>query len=188
MAVVTIAHRLDRRWTAAFPAAGDCPRAGIVHRKKITTVHHLSGHAIGTCALRNASVGLRALGEFGVTIVLVHKDHRQLQHHGQIQCLGNRALIRRTITDERHRNRTVTQCLGGERSSRCNRWATPNDGVGAQHALGHIGDVHRPTLTIAQPVLFAGKLQQHRLDFTALGDAVAMTPMRTGNVVIVGHV
>ena len=48
--------------------------------------------------------------------------------------------------------------------------------------------MHRTALTIAKTILFARKLQQHRLDFTTLGDAVAVASVGAGNVILVRHV
>ena len=48
--------------------------------------------------------------------------------------------------------------------------------------------MHRAAFTVAKPILFAGELQQHGLDFTALSNTVAMPPMRTGNVVLIRHI
>ena len=48
--------------------------------------------------------------------------------------------------------------------------------------------MHRAAFAVAETVFFTRKLQQHRLDFTTLGNAVAMTAMRTGDVILVGHI
>jgi hypothetical protein len=45
--------------------------------------------------------------------------------------------------------------------------------------------MHGATFTFAQAILFTGKLQQHVFDITAFGDAVTMTTVGTGYVILV---
>ena len=48
--------------------------------------------------------------------------------------------------------------------------------------------MHRTALAIAETVFFARELQQHRLNFTALGDAMAVASVGAGDVILVRHV
>ena len=45
--------------------------------------------------------------------------------------------------------------------------------------------MHGATLAFAQAILLTGQLQQHVLDVTTLGNTVAMTPVCTGDVIVV---
>ena len=48
--------------------------------------------------------------------------------------------------------------------------------------------MHRAAFAIAEAVFFARELEQHRLDFAAFGDAVAMAAMGAGDVILIGHI
>ena len=48
--------------------------------------------------------------------------------------------------------------------------------------------MHRAALPVAEAVLFARELQQHRLDFAALRYAVTVPSVGTGNVILISHI
>src|SRR4029077_5027916 len=56
-----------------------------------------------------------------------------------------------------------------------------DDAVGAEHALGQVGDVHRAALAVAAAGLAAVDLGHHLADVHALGDAVAVAAMGAGD-------
>ena len=56
-----------------------------------------------------------------------------------------------------------------------------DDGIHAEHADAHIGDVHRAALGAIASRRLAVEFGHHAVDFHALGDAVSMTPMRGGD-------
>ena len=63
------------------------------------------------------------------------------------------------------------------------RRAAADDAVGAEHALGEVGDVHRAALALAEAVGAAVDLEHHALHVAALGDAVPVAAMRADDVV-----
>ena len=77
--------------------------------------------------------------------------------------------------------------LAGNGGAHRQRRAAADDGIGAQHALGEVSDVHRAALALAQAILAAVDLLHHPDHVTALGDAVAMTAMGAGDVVCIGE-
>ena len=65
-----------------------------------------------------------------------------------------------------------------------------HDPVGAQHLVGHVGDVHGPALTAAVAVRAAVELGEHAVGITASGEQVAVAPVAGDYVVLIlqnGH-
>ena len=85
----------------------------------------------------------RRRGELGVAVVLAEEDHRQLPHGGEVHRLVERALRRRAVAEERHRDAAVGAELGGRRRADRDRHAGGHDPVGAEDPELGIGDVHR---------------------------------------------
>ena len=77
--------------------------------------------------------------------------------------------------------------LGRQRRADRDRQAAADDAVGAEVALGHVGDVHRAAAAVAIAVLAAEELGEHAADLGALGDAVAVAAMGRGDLVGVGE-
>ena len=84
MPVKTIADSLDRCGSATFATSINGTLAGIVHCIKIAAVDHLGRHPVGSGALGYAAVWFWVARKLGVAIVLVHKNHGELQYHRQI--------------------------------------------------------------------------------------------------------
>ena len=76
------------------------------------------------------------------------------------------------------KKQTATCCRTGS-----DRESAADDTVGADDALREIRDVHRAAHSLADPVRMAVNLRQHLARIAALGEIVAVTPVRAGNVV-----
>jgi Cu/Ag efflux pump CusA len=79
-------------------------------------------------------------GELGVAVVLVHEDHRQLQHGREVQRLRDGALVRRPIADEREGDAAGAERLLRERGPDRDRWRGTDDRVPGRRP----SDQHRP--------------------------------------------
>ena len=101
----------------------------------------------------------------------------------EVERFGDRALVGGAVADEGHRDPVCPEVLVGQRSAHCDGRRTADDRVGAEHALGEVGDVHRAALAFADAVGLAVDLEQHRADIHALGDAVAVAAVRRADVV-----
>src|SRR5207237_3605782 len=89
------------------------------------------------------------------------------------------------IADEGDADAAVAAIFGGECRAAGKRRAGAQDAVGAHHALGKIGDVHRAALAPAGAGRLAVDLAHHVADIDALGDAVAMAAMGRGDAIAI---
>ena len=112
-----------------------------------------------------------------VLVVLADEDDGQLPHRRDIERLVELALRDRAVAEEAHRHVALAVELGGERGAARDGQPTAHDAVGAQHADGEVGDVHRPALALAVAVDAAEQLGHHAPDVGALGDAVPVAPV-----------
>ena len=67
------------------------------------------------------------------------------------------------------------------------RQAGADDRVGAEHALGRVGDVHRAALAVADALAAGEELGHHPVDLHAAGQAVAVAAVGGGDVVALGE-
>ena len=113
----------------------------------------------------------------GVAVVLEDEDRRGLQHDGEVHRLEHGALVATAITAEGDGDLAIAAGLAGDGGADRDRRSATDDGVGPEHALRHVGDVHRAALALAEAVTAAVDLEHHARHIAALGDAVAMAPM-----------
>src|SRR6266567_502559 len=106
---------------------------------------------------------------------------RRLVHREEVETVDD---------DARHAEpgRAVGNVVAGHRPGAGCGLGIPvvlGDAVGTEHALGQVGDVHRAALAMAAAGLTAVDLGHHFADVNALGDAVAVAAMGTGDGVTV---
>ena len=94
------------------------------------------------------------------------------------------ALLERTVAEEADRNRAGVLEFGGQRRARCQAHPAADDAVRAEHVLVHVGDVHAAALAAGVAGGTPEQLGHHAVDVAALGDGVAVTAVRAGDVVV----
>ncbi len=110
-----------------------------------------------------------------------------MQHHGQVHGLEHGALIGAAIAAEGRGDILLAQGLGGQGGAVAQGRAAAHDGVGAEHALVEVGDVHGAALAVAQAGGLAHEFLHHAHHVTALGDGVTVTPVGAAHHVVVGQ-
>ena len=119
----------------------------------------------------------------GVAIVLDHEDDRQVHGGGEVEALQEGALVRAAVTGERDADLVGATHLGRQADPADQRRATAHNAVGAQHAGGQVGDVHRSALALAGAGGLAVQLGHHGHHVAALRDGVPMAAVGAGDVV-----
>src|SRR5215469_10158634 len=171
-------HFQERR-AAALPGTGYRLARRLVYREEVEAVDDDTGHAepggtVGDVVTRHRPGAGRALG---IPVVLGDEDGRQIPHRGQVHRLERRALVARAVTEEHDADAAGALDLGGQRRPADQRRPATDDAVGAEHALGQVGDVHRAALAMAAAGPAAVDLGHHLAYVDALGDAVAVAAM-----------
>src|SRR2546421_2213909 len=112
----------------------------------------------------------RLVGVDRVPVVLADEDHRQPLEGGEVERLGEDALLRRPVAEEAHDH--------GVRAAELQGVGVPG-GVGdgradhggrAQHAGLGVDQVHRPALTAGAAGRAAVQFGDHRVEVAALGE------------------
>src|SRR6516164_4676457 len=174
---------LDERRAAAAAGAGDRLAGRLVHGEEVEAVDDHARHAEPGRAVGDVVAGHRpGTGRgLGVTVVLGDEDGRQVPHAGQVHGLQRGALVAAAVAEERDADPAGALELGRQRGPADQRRPAADDAVGAEHALGQVGDVHRAALAVAAAGLAAVDLGHHLPDVYAFGDAVAMAAVRAGD-------
>src|SRR5215213_3444200 len=187
VAVVAVDPALQQGGAAAAAGPGDRLAGRLVDREEVVAVDHHAGQAEAVGALDNVGPGAGVVldaGGLGVAVVFHHVDARQVPDRGQVEALQEGALVGAAVTGERHPDLVGAADLGGQADAADHRRAAADDPVGAEHALVHVGDVHRAALAVAEPVTLAVDLGHHAVHVAALGDGVAVAAVGGGDVVV----
>src|SRR5262249_51140719 len=187
MAEVAGELHLQQRRAAARAGAGDRLARRLVHGEEVEAVDDDARHAEPGGPGGDGVAGHRPGTGCGsaVPVILRHGDGRPVPHRGQVPGLQGRAVVAGAVAEERNAAAAGAVELGGQRRPADQRRPAADDAVGAEHALGQVGDVHRAALAVAAAGLAAVDLGHHLADVDALGDAVAMTAMGAGDGVTV---
>src|SRR6266540_2461052 len=182
--------RLDQAGAVAPAGPGHRLLRRLVHGDHVVAVDRdagdvVGGGTVGDAARREVVADRGGLGE---AVVLGHEDHRELPDRRQVHALVGGALLGRAVAEEAGAHRAAALALGGEPGPAGQRRAAPDDAVGAEHAAGDVGDVHRAALALAGAVDPAEQLGHHRAELDALGDAVAVAAVGRGDEVPVFEV
>src|SRR2546422_8899052 len=183
-----IAVGVAQQETRAFPS----PR--VVHKILGGRIHGAHILSIHTCDMKNTesrgagqdvtSRSLQIMRVFVVEIVFTDVDHRQFPELSEVHNLIEDALAEGPLSKKTDCDpvRAVTFC--GKRSTRGDTDTPGHDGVGAEISGGGVGNMHRTTLASAIASFFAKQFSEHPIRRSALGQAMAMPAMRTGDVIV----
>ena len=185
MAARAIGLGLDQRRPFARPRPLGRLERGLGDRGEIVAVDDDAGHRIGARAVGDVGDGGRAghRHRHRILVVLADEHDRQLPDGGDVERLVERALVVGAVAEERDRDCAGLPLLGAERRADRDRQAAADDAVGAEIALGRLGDVHRAAAPLAIAGLAAEKFGEHRLQLGALGDAMAVAAMGRGDAI-----
>jgi hypothetical protein len=156
------------------------------HRQHVIAVDAGRGKTIGAGAVGHASY--RGSGPEGrahsIMVVLAHKNNGEAQDSGQVERFVEDTSSHGAVTEECHADLIGFFDAACQRCTTGNGKPIPDNCIGAQIASLDIGDVHRTALASTVAVLAAVDFGHHVLEFGALGDAVTVAPMCTGDIVI----
>jgi len=175
--------RLHQRRTGSRAGPGHRRAHRRVDRHRVPAVDRDPRHRerLGLDRQRFARRGVRVLllhaGDHVVGVVLQHVDDRQLPQRGQVQRLGERALLGRAVAEEAQHHLSLPADLRRVRGPGGLRDALPDDPGRAQEPALGIGQVHRAAVAAAQPGGPPVDLGHHRVRIAAQDQGVAMAPV-----------
>src|SRR6266540_6028566 len=182
--------RLDQAGAVAPAGPGHRLLRHLVHGDHVVAVDRDAGDVVGGGAVgdvaRRAVVADR--GGLGEAVVLRPEDHRALPDRRQVHALVGGALLGRAVAEEAGAHRAGALALGGEPRPAGQRRAAADDAVGAEHAAGDVGDVHRAALALAGAVDAAEQLGHHRAQLHARAAAAGGAAVPSGDEVLVPEV
>src|SRR5580700_5016929 len=185
MAAVAVGIALQECRPAAGAAAIHQSQCNFIHGANVLSVHSGRFDTEGSGTSENgARGGFLIVRVLVVLIVFADVDHRQLPQLRQVHYFVQRSLAERTFTEEADCHAIRPQSLGGKSRARGDADASADDRVGAEVAGRGIGDVHRPTLAAAIASFFSQQLGEHAIWGRALCQAVSVTAVRAGDVVV----
>ena len=185
MAAEPIGVHQQKAGTVAAPRALHHLRCGRVDRANVLAINRFRREAERRGAARN--VARRRLGVvrvLAVHVVLAHVEHRQRPELCEVHRFVEDALTERAFAEEADRDAILPEHLRGVRRPGRQRRAAAHDRVRAQVPVLVVRDVHRAAFAAAVPGFLAEQLRVHAIDHGALGEAVAVAPVRAGDVVV----
>src|SRR5579859_924001 len=184
--VEPIGVAVQERRAVARACARDRFARRAVHLPGVLSIH--VDHWDAECRRSRADLtgdGLARRRVLVVQVVLADVDDGQPPERGHVHRLVQHSLAERTIAEEAHRDLVGSALLRRKRSSSRDAGRAGDDRVRAEIAALGVGDVHRTALAVAVARLLAEQLREHAVQLSALGDAVPMSAMRAGDVVVV---
>ena len=171
------------------PATGPYLLGGAGHgRYARHDVVAVDGHVVDAVAGGALFERCRVLGldrgELGIAVVLAPEHDGEVPHSGQVHRLVERSLGYGAVAEERDGQAAIGPELVGGGGPGGDGEAGADDAVGPEDAEGRIGDVHRPAPTPVRPRVAGHQLGEHPLRVEALGQAVAVAPVRRGDDVV----
>src|ERR1700678_2800730 len=169
---------------AAAGALGKVRRDGM-HRTHVLPIHGFRAHSESAGPRRNISrSGFQKMCVFGVHIIFANVNHRQLPQLREVHAFIQHALSQRAFTEKANRDLSRFQGFRRKGGACGDANTSANDGIRSQIPRGGIGDVHRTALSAAVSSFFSQQFRKHQLRRRALGEAVTVAAMRTGDVII----
>src|SRR5258706_1707013 len=168
-------------------------RAGAIHQSGCDFIHGAYILSIdsggfdsesGGAAENRACRGLLIVGVLVVLIVFADVDDGKLPQLRQVHHFVERTLAEGAFSEKADCDAIRAQSFGGESRARSDAYAAADDGIGSEVAGGGIGDMHRSTLPAAITRFFSQQLGEHAVGRRALGEAVSVTTVRAGDVVV----
>src|SRR5580704_17922190 len=121
---------------------------------------------------------------FRVQIVLTNVNDREFPERGEIHYFIDNSLAESSLTEEADGNLSRFEMLRGKRRSRGDAGAASNDRVGSEIAGFWIGNMHGAAFAFAVAGFFTEKFCEHAIWRSALCDAVSVSAMRAGDVIV----
>ena len=150
-------HAVDRD---ALDPVGRSPGADLRHRHEL-----LHGHGLA------------------VLVVLADVEHRQLPQGGEVEALVERTSVGGAVAEEAHRDPSLLLPLRGEAETGRVAHPAAHDGA-AEEVVRRVHPLHRAAETVARPAHPAEHLAEDGLHCRALGQRVALRPVRGDDVVV----
>ena len=169
MAVIAVELDVEQRRASAAARSLDHLAGDLVDLEEVVAIDlpGRNAEALGPLDLAAADRPARS-SRFGIAIILGDEDDRQVPDLRQIVALQDRALVGGTVPVEGHRHAAGLERLRRQRCPAGERTAGADDAIGAEHALGKVGDVHRAALASAHAVALAEDLLHHPVGSTPL--------------------
>ena len=180
-----VALRLDQGRPLARPGTCDRGLRRRPHLEDVVSVGDDAGEAVAG----------RAQGDVGdpgrsrdrrrdrPLVVLADEDDRGGEDGRQIGGFVEDPLVGRAVAEEAEHHAVFAFHAQAVRGADRDCGRAGDDGIRAEHAVLHRGDVHAAALPAAVPGFPPEDLGHHQAQLEALGDAVAVAPVRARDVV-----
>src|SRR5262249_24701247 len=181
---------LYQGWSFPPPGPSDGLAGGLVDGDHVVAINCDARDVVGggaVCDARRRAVVADRRG-FSELVVLTDDEHGQLPDCGQVHRLVCRALLGRTVTEAAIGNRAGAEALARQARPGRQRRPAAHDAVGAEHAAGDVSDVHGAILALAAAAAAPEQLSHHLARRDPFSDAMAVAPVRRGDVVTVVQV
>ncbi|MCY1363930.1 hypothetical protein D9M69_507130 [compost metagenome] len=162
---------------------------GLIHREEVEAIclPHRDAEAFDTFDDVIATDAVGGAGVFAVAVVFEHENLRHLEDDSHVHGLEHSALVGSAVTGKGSGYVSLPSVLAGNGRTDRDGLASTYHAIGAEHALGDIGDVHRAALAAIEAVPAAVDFFHHAFDIAALGDAMSVASMGTDDVVLIGQ-
>src|SRR3990172_9497108 len=185
MAAIAVGVAQQKGRPVAAPRALHQPHCRSIHGAHVLPIHLFGQNAKRLGPRRYISgSGFGVMRVLVVKIVLANVNDGQFPELGQIHFFVQQPLPQRALAEETHRHLPRAALFRGERRAGGNARAPPDDGVRAQVTCLLIGNVHRAAFAPAITGLFAEQLREHAIHRRAFGQAMPVSAMRAGDVVV----
>ena len=185
MTVPAIGFGLDQRRSLSGSGAGDGNADSFMHCQHIAAINGNAGHIIGRRTVGH--IGDRHMGlvgrQFGITVGFAKKHQRQLPDRRHVHGLMGNASARGALAEKRHRYSACVFHLRRQSRADTERHGLADNAVGTEHADRDIGNMHGAAAALRITRLFGEQLSHHQLGIPALGQAMAMAAVGTGDVI-----
>ena len=185
MPVEAVRLAFQEGWSLAPPRARNGLASRFVHRESVHAIDLHPGNAVGRCHVgdirHQGHVLLR--GPLGILVVLTDVHHGQLPDRSNIDILMEWTTVRGTVAKEADGHLSRLAQLRRQTSPGGQSEAAGDNAVGAQHTDRKVGNVHGATLALTIAGSAAKEFGHHLLDIGALGDAMAVATVRTGDII-----
>lgn len=184
VAEVAVGAQLDEERPLAGAGARDKAGGQRVDGQHVLSVDDVGLNPEGLGAGDEFTRGLFVgAGVFAVEVVLAGVDDGQFPERGHVHALVEQALAKRAVAEEADGDIPGAEPFGRHGCPGRDPGRTADDGVGAEVAVGLVGDVHRAALAPAVAFGAAEKFAEHLAELGALGDAMAVAAMGGGDLV-----
>src|SRR5215204_5138121 len=154
-------------------------------RTHVLAVQRLDVNPEGFSAASNFSgSGFAIMGVFVVLIVLTDIDDRQFPKRRHVHGLVKQSLAKRAVAEKTHSHLIAAAHFNRHCRAGSDAGAATDNGVGAQVSSVLVGNMHGAAFATAVAGFLTEQLGEHSISRCALGNAMAMSTVRTGNVIV----